>query len=195
MPKRWDTREDGRIYFAGAWRTKEGVNKKIESQKKYKRSDASKKRCIQRKKERWHTDPEFRARESARHKKRYYNNIEKYKIRERKRYLEKSANKDAYNEKQRNDYRRNRDKRLETIYRGRFRRDPTRGIENLIRDFSQGKKEFGEVFERISRASSQLSGELSRLFSGETESEAEPIPSGDAGEVPIGSQRHNENET
>lgn len=77
-------------------------------------------------------------------------NIEVYRKKERerkRRYREKRR--EEINSAQRESYKRNREQRKEIIAEGKVRRDPSRGLIKLQRDFEQGRIGFSEYIGQI----------------------------------------------
>lgn len=97
--------------------------------------------------EKYHKDPEAKR---ERGRKSYERNLEKRRERDRRRKtMARAARRDEINARQREYYRRNRAKRLANIYEGRLRRNPGRGLANLIRDLEAGRVEISAVSARL----------------------------------------------
>lgn len=69
---------------------------------------------------------------------------------------------DRVNEKQREDYRKNHEQRIQTIRNGKRRRNPTIGLASLERDVRAGRKDVRELIDRTLAALNECSALTNR---------------------------------
>lgn len=129
---------------------------------------------------RYHSDPEYRAKEKERKRlatanltpeqrarraetarNRYYRN-HPAELERGKKYRA-GVDQGKVNERNRASYARNRDQRLSVIRAGRYRRDPTRGLATLILRFKAGDVEHNELVRRFDDAIKRLNEKASEL--------------------------------
>jgi hypothetical protein len=147
------------LWYAGAWRTEEGIKKKKLQDRENKRKKLA-------------TDPKFReklnlARRALRLKKREYE-LERGRayhgkhreVRNAKRVAWAKANKERQLATQRDGYRRNKTKRLANIYEGRDRRNPDRVIRRLIGEFRSGRLSLSEFVKEVSKQANGYNASL-----------------------------------
>lgn len=147
-------RKDGKIFFAGSWRTIPAAIKKRAGSKAFHSG-------------RYQKDPAYRERKKRQNREWYANNASEHNDRRRIRHRGKSseekrelsrrrvesARKDPDRlRKQREWYWKNREEYLRAIYEGRDRRHPDRIIRRAIDDFRGGKISFSGLGRRCDLA-------------------------------------------
>ena len=151
--------KDEKVFYGGAWRSKEAVERKRKQQRESRR-------------ERWHSDPEYREQQLAKAKRkrlanpkaerersqRWYANNKERDNERRKRWSE--ANRERQRENNRNSYNQKRAERLSNIYQGRDRRDPSRVIRRLGKDLREGRIGLNDFITKIRE---QVDGSYGRM--------------------------------
>lgn len=151
-------------------------------------------------------DPAFAARKAAEAKARREANPEEYRSRARARYHAdptaanarradyRRRHREEQNAKQRAYYHANKERIRELIYAGKDRRDPTRGLYGVFRQFESGAISLDQLIEQVGRRIIRLNERVKSRLAGDDSQALRPGPSADSGSLRAPDRRVDEDE-
>lgn len=148
-----------KIYYAGAWRTPEGIEKRKLQDRNRVRTKSSIDRKNEKARERYNSDEDHRNKRLAKQKKYQIENREDLNRKKKERIDE---NRDEYNRKNRERYRSDKSKRFNIIRAGRIRRNPVYGSTKLVEQLKSGELKLDQFVDRISNIIKHNSIEISK---------------------------------